>query len=147
MRKSYVILLAAVVGLSSCDLMNPFGQLGDPEEKQKVIGEWEFEQSETEGNVHYPTAEEAGDKLILKADDTFFCIDKGREVEGDWDFYSNRRGNTISLMEDGNWECIDYRVESVDEQTLVYSFKPEGHSGARTTVTMVSAMPDPTSEE
>ena len=145
MKKHYLLLMAVVVGLSSCELLNPFGEPGDPAEKQKVIGEWNYEHSETDGNIQYPTPAEEGNKLILRADDTFTCIEKGREINGDWDFLSHRKKNVISLMEDGSWECIDYRVESVDETKLVYSFRDtDEHCGTRTTVTMSAANPGPT---
>jgi hypothetical protein len=156
--KKLTLLLVAIVGLSSCEMLNPFGNEGDHKEKAKVIGEWTFEKSETDGVVHYPTAEEQGDKVVLRVDDSFTCVEKGGEVSGNWDFRSNRRGNVISLMENGNAECILYRVESVDENQLVYSIKNEntsgqqsqgqqGNCGPRTIVTMVSATPNPATEE
>ena len=119
--------MAIIVGLSSCELMDPFGNMGDAEEKQKVIGEWEFEKIEYEEGVETPTEMQKGDKMTLRADDTFTCVEGGAEISGNWDFLSHRRGNVISLMEDGDWECIEYRVESVTETELVYSFKQDNH--------------------
>ena len=123
--------ILAIIALSSCEGMFPFN---DDITKKDVYGEWKPVQYETDGVTTEPTAEQRNDFIRFNEDKTFVCKEKTAVVEGDW--YFNGMDNSINIMseEDPN-NCIPLRVQSVDENEMVYNMTTE--SGDKMTVWLV----------
>ncbi|MDP6907852.1 MAG: hypothetical protein QF371_00020 [Flavobacteriales bacterium] len=123
--------LLAIITLASCDGMFPFN---DDITKKDVYGEWRPVQFEVDGVRTEPTVEQRDDFIRFNEDKTFVCQEKTIVVEGEW--YFMPLDNSINIMpeEDPN-NCIPLRVQSVDEDEMVY--KMETGNGDHMTIWLV----------
>ena len=136
-------VLIILITLVSCDSLNPFA---NKKEKMKNLeGTWYLESYELDGQAAELTALEQTSYLNLKSGKLFECLKNGEKVNGDWDYYMMTE--TISLMEEGELECIEYDVVEATEDKLIYEYETD--SGSRMKVWMTSTQPatDPVSPE
>ncbi len=117
--------------LTSCEGLFPF--MNSDVKKKELYGEWYMEKYEVDGKMYDAETGERGTMLELKDSGEFICIEDGETIEGDWDYYP--MFNTISLMEAGLWECIEYQVEEVNEQNLIYTYWPDDGNEMRVWMT------------
>lgn len=123
MKLLRLIPLFAILIFTSCDGLFPFG---NGINKKDVYGEWRPVQYEVDGVQSEPTVEQRDDFIRFNEDKTFVCQEKSEVVEGDWYFMPIDNSINIMSEEDPN-NCIPLRVQSVDENELVYKMDtPEG---------------------
>jgi hypothetical protein len=128
MKSLRLLLFLAMIGLSSCDNLNPFGQdIG----KKDLYGQWTPVQMETDGAVTEPTVEQRNDYIRFNEDMTFVCLEKSVEVQGEWNFVP--MFNVLNIMAETDPDnCIPLTIESVTETELVY--RKEDADGNQTKV-------------
>lgn len=125
--------LLIFVTLASCDSLNPFAS---KQEKMKNLeGTWYLQKYEADGLETELTEQEETNYLELKTGKKFECLENGKSIEGDWDYYM--MSETISLMEDGEWECVEFNVVEATEDQLIYENITE--DGTRMKVWMTSS--------
>lgn len=113
MKLTNLLSIAFVIALAGCE-KTPFKK---DFEKQDLYGEWRLVKKEVNGNAQYPGEAEKNDKLVLNSNSSFLWIDEGKSMEGEWT--PHMRIGSISLMENGVYECIYFNVEELNSAELV----------------------------
>lgn len=135
LRLSPIFLL---IFLTSCDGLFPF--MNSDVKKKNLYGEWHMEKYKVDGKMYYAEPGERETMLELKNNGSFVCIEDGETIQGDWDYYP--MFNTVSLMENGEWDCIEYQVQEVNEESLIYTYRPYGGNAMKVWMT-----PEPRTSE
>lgn len=124
-------LLVALIGLSGCDNLNPFGQdIG----KKDLYGQWTPVQYEVDGVISEPSVEQRNDYIRFNEDKTFSCLEITEAVEGEWNFVPIVNVVNIMPETDPN-NCIPLTIETVTETELVY--RKETENGGQMKVWLV----------
>lgn len=135
--------LLILVTLVSCDSLNPFAS---KQEKMKNLeGTWYLQKYETNGQVAELTEVEETNYLQLKSGKKFECLENGKSIEGDWDYYM--MSETISLMEEGEWECVELSVIESSEDQLVYENIAEDGTRMKVWMTSTPTATEPVSQD
>ena len=142
MRILKLSALFLVLTLASCDSLNPFA---DKQEKMKNLeGTWYLQKYEVDGQQPELTDLEETNYLQLKSDKEVECLENGNKVEGTWDYYM--MSETISLMEDGNWDCIEYDVVEATEDQLIYEYTTDDRTNMKVWMSSTPTVTDPVSQ-
>ncbi len=121
MKTLKLLSVIAIIGLSSCDSMFPFG---NDISKKDIVGEWSPVQYEIDGVTSEPTAEHRNDFVRFNEDKTFVCVEGTKTVEGTW--YFTRLNSTVNVMtEEDPDNCIPWTVETATDNELVYTVNME----------------------
>ena len=139
LKMSALLLLVTLV---SCDSLNPFA---NKREKMKNLeGTWYLQSYEVDGQQAELTELEQTNYLQLKSRKEFECLENGNKVNGNWDYYMHTE--TISLMEDGDWECIEYDVVEATEDQLIYEHVTEDGRRMKVWMATTPTVTDPGAE-
>ncbi|MGB0368393.1 MAG: hypothetical protein ACPGU4_14675 [Flavobacteriales bacterium] len=122
MKTLRLLSVVALIGLSSCDGMFPFG---NDITKKDVQGQWTPIQYEENGVTTVPREAQRNDYIHFKSNGDFVCVEETKIVEGTW--YYTRLNTTINVMvdEENPDDCIPWKVESVSDTELVYTMQTD----------------------
>ena len=127
MKALNFLTIIALIGLSSCDSMFPFG---NGISKKDIIGEWTPVQYEVDGVVSEPTVEQRNDFIKFNENKTFVCQEKTETVEGTW--YFMPINSTVNVMtEEDPDNCIPWTVETATDTEMIYTMTTENGSNRK----------------
>ena len=137
-----LLSLVCALALVSCDSLNPFA--AKQEKMKNLEGKWYLQGYEVEGVEAELTELERTNYMELKSGKRFECLEKGAKVEGNWDYYGF--SETISLMEDGNIDCLDLDVIEATEDQLIYDMETQDRQNMRVWMSTTPTAQDPDSQ-
>ncbi|MFT4524351.1 MAG: hypothetical protein ACI85F_000492 [Bacteroidia bacterium] len=141
MKLLKISVLLLLVTFVACDKHHPFGN--KQEKMESLEGIWYLQKYEIDGLEAELTEQEESNYLQLKSGKLFECLENGKAVEGNWNYRA--RSETISLMEGGVRECIDYDIIESTENLLVYEKKTEESTKMKVWMTSIPRSTEPVS--
>ena len=112
---------------------------------KNLEGTWYLQKYEADGQLAELTEVEETNYLQLKSGKKFECLENGKSIEGDWDYYM--MSETISLMEEGEWECVELNVIESSEDRLVYENITDDGTRMKVWMTSTPTATEPVSQD